>query len=417
MENEADIRKVIDNHTAMLNQMIEDLEPQLEEAITPELVEKLERIYLVGCGDSYFASIGVRLFFEKYTGIPTEPAASMQFSRYLVDYVPENSLVVGVSNGGRVSRTIEAIVRARGRGLATVAATGYADRQLAQEADHAIIGNLPNVREAMGIMKKAIEEGKLSKSDMQLSKPGAAEKIAEQLGIEGGINLLLLMLAAYLASIVTLYLIGFRIAELRGKLNKEEAAQLKTEMLGFIEVLYRTTSYNTAKAKELAKSFKEHDTFLIVGSGPSYGTALVSAAKLFELPQLNGVGQETEEWAHQQFFFTRPKKSVIFTVVPPGNSRDRMIEQIQGMKELGATVVAICDSEDKEILDLVDEAMPILGTMKEEFTPLAYVVPGQLFAFSTLHVRGQPPIPPPLDFQKLMEVNFKQIYQSKIWES
>ena len=76
MKNEADIREVIDSHTAMLNQMIADLEPQLEEAITPELVEKLERIYLVGCGDSYFASIGVRLFFEKYTGIPTEPAAT-----------------------------------------------------------------------------------------------------------------------------------------------------------------------------------------------------------------------------------------------------------------------------------------------------------------------------------------------------
>jgi len=86
------------------------------------------------------------------------------------------------------------------------------------------------------------------------------------------------------------------------------------------------------------------------------------------------------------------------------------------MKELGATVVAVCDTEDHEILSLADHAMPIQGQMMEEFTPLAYVVPGQLFAFSTLHVRGQPPIPAPLDFQKLMEVNFKQIYQSAIWE-
>ncbi len=416
METEADIRQVIDNHTAMLNQMIADLEPQLEEAITPELVNKLERIYLVGCGDSYFASLGVRLFFEKYTGIPTEPAAAMQFSRYLVDYVPDNSLVVGVSNGGRVSRTIEAIVRARGRGLATVAATGYADRQLAQEADHAVIGNLPNVREAMGALKTAVETGALSQSDLQLSKPGAAERVAKSLGIGGGVNILLLSLAAYLASIVTLYLIGFRIAELRGTLSKEESAALKQEMLGFAEVLYRTTSLNTDKAKTLAEKFDNLDTFLILGSGPSYATALVAAAKLFELPQLNGVPQEIEEWAHQQFFFTRPGKSVIFVVVPPGNSRDRAIEQIQGMKELGATVIAVCDSEDEEIIGMVDYAMPIQGKMKEEFTPLAYVVPGQLFAFSMLHVRGQPPIPAPLDFQKLMEINFKQIYQSNIWK-
>ena len=414
MENE--IRQIINNHIAMLNQMIKEVEPQLEETITAETVNALERIYLVGCGDSYFASLGVRLFFEKYTGLPTEPASSMHFSRYMVDYVPENSLVVGVSNGGRVARTIEAIVRARGRGLATVAATGYADRQLAQEADKVIVGNLPNVRNALESLEKAVANGELSQSDMQLSSPGSVDRLAKSLGIGGSVNILMISLAAYFASIVTLYLIGFRIAELRGTLTKDESAALKEEMLGFAETLYHTTTLNTDKAKDLAEKFNELDTFLILGSGPSYATALVAAAKLFELPQLNGVPQETEEWAHQQFFFTRPKKSVIFTIVPPGNSRDRMIEQIQGMQELGATVVAICDSEDKEIIGMVNEAMPVLGNMKEEFTPLTYVVPGQLFAFSTLHVRGQPPIPPPLNFQKLMEVNFKQIYQSKIWK-
>ena len=416
METENDIQQAIDNHLQMLNQMIADIEPQLEKSINAETVDKLQRIYLVGCGDSYFASLGVRMFFEKYTGIPTEPVASMQFARYIVDYVPENSLVVGVSNGGRVSRTVEAVIRARKRGIYTIAATGYADRQLAQKAEAAIVGNLPNVREAMGALKKAVETGKLSQSDLQLSKPGAAERVAESLGIGGGVNLLLLSLAAYLASIVTLYLMGFHIAVLRGTLNVNEATKLKGEMLRFAEVLYRTTSLNTAKAKSLAETFKNHDTFLILGSGPSYATALVAAAKLFELPQLNGVSQEIEEWAHQQFFFTRPEKSVIFVIVPPGNSRDRAIEQIQGMKELGATVIAICDTEDHEILSLADYAMPIQGQMMEEFTPLAYVVPGQLFAFSTLHVRGQPPISAPLDFQKLMEINFKQIYQSAIWE-
>ncbi len=416
METEQEISHAIDNHLQMLNAMIADLEPQLERAITAETVNNLQRIYLVGCGDSYFASLGVRMFFEKYTGIPTEPAASMQFSRYIVDYAPKNSLVVGVSNGGRVSRTVEAIIRARKRGLYTIAATGYADRQLAQEANSSIIGNLPNVRESMDALKKAVETGKLSQNDLQLSKPGAAERIAESLGIGGGVSLLLLSLAAYLASIVTLYLIGFRIAELRGTLNADEAAKLKKEMLRFAEILYHTTSLNTSKAKILAETFKEHDTFLILGSGPSYATALVAAAKLFELPQLNGVPQEIEEWAHQQFFFTRPGKSVIFVIVPPGNSRDRAIEQINGMQELGATVIAICDTDDHEILSLADYAMPIQGKMLEEFTPLAYVVPGQLFAFSTLHVRGQPPIPEPLDFQKLMEINFKQIYQSVIWE-
>ncbi len=63
MENEKDIRVAIDSHLEMLNQMIADLTPQLEQAITEETVNNLQRIYLVGCGDSYFASLGVRMFF------------------------------------------------------------------------------------------------------------------------------------------------------------------------------------------------------------------------------------------------------------------------------------------------------------------------------------------------------------------
>jgi glucosamine 6-phosphate synthetase-like amidotransferase/phosphosugar isomerase protein len=416
MDKVKDIQDTIERHRQMLNQMIADLEPQLERVISVDIVNELERIYLVGCGDSYFASLGVRMFFEKYTGIPTEPSTSMQFSRYLVDYIPENSLVIGVSNGGRVSRTIEAIIRARKRRVYTIAATGYTDRRLAHEADAAIIGNLPNVRETMDALNKAIEKGELSRNDLRLSKPGAADRLAESLGIGGGPRLVFLSLAAYLASIVTLYLIGFRIAELRGALKVKEAIDLKQELLRFTEVLYRTTLANTSKAKALAETFQSQDTFLILGSGPSYATALVSAAKLFELPQLNGVPQDLEEWAHQQFFFTRPDKSVIFVIVPPGNSRDRAIEQIKAMKTLGATVIAVCDANDREILALVDEAMPVKGEMLEEFTPLVYIVPGQLFAFSSLHLRGQPPIPPPLDFQKLMEINYQQIYQSDIWE-
>jgi hypothetical protein len=58
--------------------------------------------------------------------------------------------------------------------------------------------------------------------------------------------------------------------------------------------------------------------------------------------------------------------------------------------------------------------MPILGQIPEEFTPLVYIVPNQLFATALHQVKGRPPLIPPYDQKRMMEVNFRQIFHSKM---
>lgn len=400
----------------MLCNLIAKLGPRIKRVITPDLARRIRKIYLTGCGDSFFAALAVRLFYEKYTAVPTEPIEAMEFARYAVEAMPEDSLVIGISNSGRVSRTVEAVVRARKRGATTIAATGYADRALAQEADGMLIGSLPNIRAVLGALDATIEQKGLSGEGFleRIAEPGAAQRMAEALGIGSGINLLMVGLGAYFSSMLILYLTGLRIAELRGRLNARQAAELKREMIGFTDVLVRTAKANLQPSVELATALKNHGAFLFIGSGPSYASALLSAAKLFEQPHLNGVGQHLEEWAHLQSFFTRPAGPPIFVIVPPGNSRDRAMEVIRGAKNMGGKIIAVCDSEDSEMIELADWAMPIYGQLREEFSPLVYIVPGQLFAFAMLQVRGQTPLTPPYTFQHLMEVNYGLIYGSAV---
>lgn len=422
-------------------QLIADVDAQVRETITPELARRLGRVYLTGCGDSYFAALAARLFYDRYVGLPVEPVEGMEFSRYVAPYtVMEDALVVVISNSGRVSRTVEAALQSRRRGATTIAATAYADRPLAQEADGVILGSLPNVRQTLADLETAVSDGALSDNVWDLSEPGAAQRLARRIGLGGPFQLLMLGLGAYYASLLILYLIGLRLAVLRGRLAAEKAEQIKGYLADSIDDVIDTADRLQERVTRLAQAFREHDTFLFLGSGPSYATALLSAAKLFEQPHLNGVPQQLEEWAHQQFFFTRPGGPPIFVVVPLGASRDRALEQIGGSKRVGATVIAICDADDDEIIGRVDYAWPIsvsrlkafseaLSTsgiasetpsktssdvLSEALSPLTYVVPGQLFAFAMLEVRGQPPMMAPYDFQRLMEVNHRQIYDSVI---
>jgi glucosamine--fructose-6-phosphate aminotransferase (isomerizing) len=413
---DSETQQVTQSHKESINRLVAELEAQIEQVITPDLVDRTRMLYTLGCGDSYFAARATRLFFDRYVGLPIEPIESMEFSRYVVDHMPESSLVVAISYGGKVSRTIEAIIQARRRGAYTIAATGFAERSAARESDVALVGSLPGIRQAADGLDAALAAKKLSREQVlrELATPGASQRLAEALGMKSGLHLALVGMGAFLSSLLSLYLIGLRFAVLRARLSSREAGQLKGEMLAATDVQVRTIERNLAKARELAESFKHLNHFLFLGSGPSYAAACFSAAKLFEQPHLNGVPQYLEEWAHLQLFYTRPGGPPIFVIAPPGASRDRAIEQMIGMKKLGATVIAVCEADDAETAGLADHVMPVDGHAAEEFTPIVTIVPGQLFAFASLEIRGQPPIPPPYSFQGMMEVNYNLIYASAI---
>jgi glucosamine--fructose-6-phosphate aminotransferase (isomerizing) len=221
-------------------------------------------------------------------------------------------------------------------------------------------------------------------------------------------------LGNYIASLITLYLIAFRLGHLRGTLTQAQVTDLKGYILQAAAIITRTVASNTAPVQAYARDVQHLDTFQILGAGPSYAVALFSAAKLFEQPHANGVAQELEEWAHEQYFLTRPGRTHIFVIAPPGVSRRRAIEQIQGARDMGATIITVCDAEDEDLRTAGDYSFPIVGRLPEEFTPLTYIIPNQLFATYLHQARGRPPLTPPYDINRLREVNFRQIFRSHI---
>jgi D-arabinose 5-phosphate isomerase GutQ len=193
-------------------EMIDAMESQIDELVTPELVEGISKIYMVGCGDSYLAARGARLFYDLHVGLPVEPIESMEFSRYAIDAMPKGSLVIGISYGGKVSRTIEAIIRARKRGAYTIVTTGYGQRGAALQSDAAIVGSLPGIRQVVDSLDAAVNAKKISMDEVmkELVNAGGVERVAEKLGIHGAMHLALVGMGPIISSIPPLYLIGPR---------------------------------------------------------------------------------------------------------------------------------------------------------------------------------------------------------------
>ena len=81
-------------------------------------------------------------------------------------------------------------------------------------------------------------------------------------------------------------------------------------------------------------------TFL--GAGPNEASAKFGAAKLFEGAQQLAVATNLEEWAHEQYFITRPGEPVVL-MAPSGASSDRAAEILSEMNYIDALAVFVSD--------------------------------------------------------------------------
>ncbi len=335
---------------------------------TVKLERAPSRIYLTGCGDSWYCGMATRFAFEEWAGIPTKAPQALEFSRYLVKYAPEDRVVVDVSNSGRVSRTLEAVVQGNLRGLYTIGCTSNLAEGLSQEVDAAL---------------------DLAYAERRFA-PGTS---------------------SYMASMVVEYCLALYFAELNGTMNPEQVQAKLREMSALAEGMERTINGNEAIYEKLGTQAQLDDLIVFIGGGPNYGTAFFSMAKMIESARINAVGQELEEWAHEQYFVTG-ENTYTFVLAPSGASVDRAHEQMYAIKAMGSTCIAICDPDDETAKLEADVVIPVFGKPDELLSPLLYCVPAEMFAFffavsKDLKMLG-------FDNQHVKEVNFRQIFHSKV---
>lgn len=326
------------------------------------------RVYLVGCGDSWYCGIATRLAFDSWTRVSTEATQALEFSRYGCPYAPRDALVVAISNSGRVARTVEAVMCARARGIWTVAGTSGLDSPIAREAD---------VTLDLGYAERRFAPGTSS----------------------------------YMASLLLLYCIALHLAEVSGRMTAVEVGAKLDDIVAMADGMQRTLDAAAPILDALGRRVTLSDTPIFIGGGPSYGTALFSMAKVFETARVHAAGQELEEWAHEQYFVTGPG-TYLFVISPPGASVDRAREQLWAANQMGGTTVAICDASDTETARLANISVPVYGGTDETLSALTYCLPSELFAFS--YAVSKNLVMLGYDDPRVREVNFRQIFDSPI---
>jgi glucosamine--fructose-6-phosphate aminotransferase (isomerizing) len=93
-----------------------------------------------------------------------------------------------------------------------------------------------------------------------------------------------------------------------------------------------------------------------------------------------------EEWAHGEYFVTRPQTPVV-VVAPSGASFDRAAEILAELDFLGADSVLVSDTAPASVQPRT--LIPIAPGLPEELTPIIAALPLSLLAFYLAKARGQ----------------------------
>jgi glucosamine--fructose-6-phosphate aminotransferase (isomerizing) len=165
----------------------------------------------------------------------------------------------------------------------------------------------------------------------------------------------------------------------RGHITTAQANNLRAELAGLADVMEATIKACAPVCRGLADRWSDAMEFVYVGAGPMYGAAMFSAAKMLEASGDPAMAQDTEEWAHLQYFSARPETPTILMSVAAYDG-DRMAEVARATQAIGRRVASIVPEGEQTISQYVDTVLPVRGEVRECFAPLVYSIPGELLA-------------------------------------
>ena len=337
------MRQQITSQPALLRDIVEPAVRQVEDALRDVQPERWRAIYTAGCGDSFYAGLACEMAFAQFCRLPVKALAAMPFARYEATAAATPSGLFGISNSGEVARSIEAVAMARSAGMDTVAVTGREDSGIANEAAATVAVPVAPMGRAPGIR-------------------------------------------SYTVQLVSLLLCAIRIGELRQVLTAADGDRWRQQLLAVADCMDATIQATDGPSRRAAEQLGGGESWVFLGSGPSYATGLFSAAKLVESCGANAWGQDIEEWAHIQFFNAQENTPTCL-IAPPGRSLDRALELLPHLKSVGRHTLAVAYGERAELPVPVDTFLPVPEAVPEPFTPLVYCLAGELLACHLAEVR------------------------------
>jgi glucosamine--fructose-6-phosphate aminotransferase (isomerizing) len=308
-----------------------------------DILKQVRQVHIVACGTSYHAGLVARYQMEDLAGIPCTVEVASEY-RYRNPVVPENTMFVAISQSGETADTLAALRHAKASGyLATLA-----------------ICNVPE--------SSIVREGGLV--------------LMTRAGLEIGVA----STKAFTTQLVALQLLVLKLAQLSGRVGREQLAAWIRELHQLPERIGQALLLD-ARIEKLAEHFVEKHHALFLGRGSHYPIAMEGALKLKEISYIHAEAYPAGELKHGPLALVDHDMPVV-AVAPNNRLLEKLISNIEEVRARGGEMFVIADAQALSSFKARHGMVLELETGGPLLAPVVLTVPLQLLAYHVAVLRG-----------------------------
>jgi glutamine---fructose-6-phosphate transaminase (isomerizing) len=310
--------------------------------LSDEYLTNVGRIVIVACGTSYHAGLIGRYAIEEWARVPVEMDIASEY-RYRNPVVGEGDLVIGITQSGETADTLAAMRLAKEAGAKVLTVTNIMGSQATRDAD------------AVLYTRAGLEIGV------------AATK-------------------TFLAQVAAMYLLGLRIAELRGTLPPERITELVAELKALPVKIDETLAATEEAVGEVAKRHFEQEFFLYLGRHIGLPVCLEGALKLKEVSYIPTDAYAAGEMKHGPIALLDESTPVV-CIATDSPVLEKVLSNVEEVRARGAQTIAIATAGDERVREVADETIEV-SRSDWILQPILAVLPLQLLAYDIARARG-----------------------------
>ncbi|MGH2863877.1 MAG: glutamine--fructose-6-phosphate transaminase (isomerizing) [Solirubrobacteraceae bacterium] len=332
------VAETIADRTARGDGVDLDEEGALDEAI----LAGVKRVVVVACGTAYHAGLIGRYAVEEWARLPVELDIASEY-RYRNPVVGPGDLVIGISQSGETADTLAAMRLARERGATVLAITNTMGSQATREAD--------------GVLYT-------------------------RAGLEIGVA----ATKTFVCQVAVMYLLGLRLAELRGTLPAARAAELVAELKRLPHCIDELIEDCHERTEAIAETCWSAEFFLYIGRHIGLAVALEGALKLKEISYISTDAYAAGEMKHGPIALLDQDTPVV-CVATHSPVLEKLVSNIQEARARGARVIALTTAGDGIVEPHADATLTVPAT-DWMLQPILAVIPLQLLAYGIARRHG-----------------------------